>query len=106
MNSEININEKVDEFIKSGGLKRYPILEQEFVYQPTETENNRFRFGTKYLNIWYNMKRKELYVVEHEKSSQTLSEWLSKNAPIEMRKLLAKVSQKKKTRSIDMSQHV
>eukprot|EP00486_Rosalina_sp_Unknown_P016128 CAMPEP_0201595098 /NCGR_PEP_ID=MMETSP0190_2-20130828/192215_1 /ASSEMBLY_ACC=CAM_ASM_000263 /TAXON_ID=37353 /ORGANISM="Rosalina sp." /LENGTH=552 /DNA_ID=CAMNT_0048054969 /DNA_START=5 /DNA_END=1659 /DNA_ORIENTATION=- len=68
LNSEININEKVDQFIKSGGLKRYPILEQEFVYEPTETESNRFRFGSKYLNIWYNTKRDELYVVEHEKS--------------------------------------
>lgn len=104
MNIEINISEKVDEFVKSGGLKRYPILEQEFVYQPTQTENNRFRFGTKYVNIWYNTKRNELYVVENEKASQALSEWLSKNAPIEMRKLLAKVAKKKRTRSSEMSQ--
>ena len=97
LNSDININEKVDEFIKSGGLKRYPILEQEFVYEPTEIENNRFRFGTKYLFIHYNIKQNKLYVINGNTSQQLLlTDWIAKNGSNEMRKLLAKISKKKK----------
>ena len=88
---------KKNEFIKSGGLKRYPILEREFVFEPTETESNRFRFGTKYLNIWYNTKRDELYVVEHEKSSKLLSDWITKNAPIEMKAFDQSITEKENT---------
>jgi len=101
-NSEININEKVDEFIRSGGLKRYPIMEQEFIHEPTDSDHNRFRFGTKFVSISYNTKDHELYVKNDQNGtfttspSQLLQDWINKNGSHEMRKLLAKVSQKKK----------
>eukprot|EP01084_Bolivina_argentea_P079057 143464_1 len=98
INAEFDINEKVDEFIRSGGLKRYPILEQEFMYEPSDAKENRFRFGSKYICISYNVKRNELYVKNEDSgSTQLLQEWIAKNGSNEMRKLLAKISKKKKT---------
>ena len=96
LDSDTAIHEKVDEFIRSGGLKRYPIMEQEFKYEPVETDHNRFRFGTKHISISYHVKRDELYVKMDGDASVLLQEWISKNSASEMRKLLAKVSRNRK----------
>jgi len=96
LDSKTTIHEKVDEFVRSGGLKRYPIMEQEFEYEPTETDKRRFRFGTKYISISYHVKRDELFVKAPDGGSQRLQEWISKNSASEMRKLLAKVSRNRK----------
>eukprot|EP00484_Ammonia_sp_Unknown_P020749 CAMPEP_0197024226 /NCGR_PEP_ID=MMETSP1384-20130603/4826_1 /TAXON_ID=29189 /ORGANISM="Ammonia sp." /LENGTH=532 /DNA_ID=CAMNT_0042452575 /DNA_START=42 /DNA_END=1640 /DNA_ORIENTATION=- len=103
MNVEVNVQEKVDEFIRSGGLRRWPILEQEFVYDPSEEDANRFRFGSRYISLFFNSKHAELYVTNDgsEKGEvllpQLLQDWIQKNGSMEMRKLLAKVAQKKKS---------
>lgn len=95
LDTDTSIHEKVDEFIRSGGLKRYPIMEQEFVYEPTEEDCNRFRFGSKHISISFNVKRDKLYV-KTEEGVQLLQEWINKNSASEMRKLLARVSRKRK----------
>jgi len=104
--NKVNITrDKVDEFIRSGGLRRFPVMESEFVYAANcnEQQNdirNRFRFGTKYINIEYQVKQNELFVVKENgtilASPTILQDWIQKNAAIEMRKKLLKVSQKKK----------
>merc|ERR1712243_187638 len=78
LESDTAIHEKVDEFIRSGGLKRYPIMEQEFVYEPIAADKNRFRFGTKYISISFNMKHDALYVKYEQEPSQLLQEWITK----------------------------
>merc|ERR1712048_1381860 len=106
----IYINEKVDEFIRSGGLNRYIILQQEFVHEPSAEDPNQFRFGTKHISIVHNAKDDELYVTNDEtgcdglhqmdqrlSQSTRLHEWINKNGSNEMRKLLARISQKKRS---------
>merc|ERR1712173_492250 len=110
---KININEKVDEFIRSGGLNRYIISQSEFVHQPSEEDPNQFKFGTKLISIVYNAKDNELYVTNDEtgcdglhQMDQRLSQltrlqdWINKNGSNEMRKLLARISQKKRSKQI------
>ena len=96
LDSDTAIHEKVDEFIRSGGLKRYPIMEQEFVYEPTDTNSNRFRFGSKYITISYSLKHDTLYAKGEDGPPLLLEEWIGKNSASEMRRLLARVSRKRK----------
>ena len=104
---KVNINEKVDEFIRSGGLHRYPIMQQEFVFEPSENDQNRFRFGTKFISISLNAKDNELYVKNDGMDQRLpnspmvlLEDWIIKNGSNEMRKLLARISQKKKNKQV------
>ncbi|ETO24557.1 hypothetical protein RFI_12602 [Reticulomyxa filosa] len=99
-----NMKEKVNEFIRNGGFSKLRRLENEFIYEPLYTRENRYRFGTVYINI---ILCDDKLFVEYEPNSRlSLQEFVDKYGPKEIKKLSLKdPSQKTKKCNVSSRTH-
>ena len=83
-----SIDTLVKDFITLGGLRKVPAMSSELVYEPLYTRKNRFRFGTKYIDI---MSRNHgLFVKLSHNRSVPLQEYVDKHAAFELKKLISR----------------